>query len=189
MKLLYPVIDNHKECGRCHIIKPVSEFSLRSKSNKDGSFASQTNCKECDRAAAIKYNRLNGFKPTKRYPIINDHKRCTACNEHKHVSEYDVKKNGKIVAKCKPCQKEYVRKHNLKRERIEYAKNFHKNNRNPDKIKAYTNFQRDNLTDYYIRSIITRQNDLKSKDVPAELIEIKRKQLSLSRQIKQLKQL
>lgn len=189
MKLLYPVIDGHKECGDCHIVKPVSEYPVRNKPSKDGLFAPRTTCRTCNNTRAIKYNRLNGFKPSKRYPIINDHKKCTSCNEHKHVSEYDLKSNGKILAKCRPCYKLYVYEHNVKSERIEYAKNWHKQNKDSTKRKTYQALQRDNLTDYYVKSIMTRYIDLSFKDIPQELVDIKRKQMLLSRQIKQSKSL
>lgn len=189
MKLLYPVIDGQKECGDCHVIQPVSEYPVRNKPSKDGSFAPKTNCKTCNRARAIKYNRLKGFKPSKKYPIIDNHKKCTKCNELKHISEYDLKSNGKIIAKCKPCYKLYIREHNIKPERIEYARNWYKKDKDSIKRKIYQHLQRDNLTDYYVKSIMTRHGGLTFKDLPEELVEIKRKQMLLSRQIKQLKSL
>lgn len=104
MKAIYPIIDNHKECGSCRIVKPLSEYSLRK--NPNGSYAPCTNCKECKADYARKLRKSQGAGPNKRYLIIDDHKRCTACNENKHISEYSFKKTG-MLAKCKPCMIEY----------------------------------------------------------------------------------
>ena len=48
--------------------------------------------------------------------------------------------------------------------------------------KYYHN--KDNLTDYYIKYKLTHCNDLSFKDIPQPLIELKRKQLLLIRQIR-----
>ena len=60
---------------------------------------------------------------------------------------------------------------------------------NPDKEKQYARKsnkkQRDNLSDYYVsRAIVGRDKSIKSKDLSPDLVELKRKQLLLTRQIK-----
>lgn len=45
-------------------------------------------------------------------------------------------------------------------------------------------YNKDNLTDYYIRYKLTQCNELSFSDIPQQLIELKRKQLLLIRQIK-----
>ena len=105
MKLLYPIIDDHKECGNCHIIKPVSEYTLRK--NPNGSYSPCTQCKDCKTKYAQKLRRSQGIGVSKRYPVINDHKKCTACNENKHISEYLFKKEGYMIAKCASCMIKY----------------------------------------------------------------------------------
>lgn len=191
MKLLYPVIDGHKECGDCHIVKELSLFKIRTKPNKDGSFSPETICKECARLRSSKYARARGVKPSKRYPIIDDHKRCTTCNENKHISEYDFKPSGKMFAKCKPCLKKYRYEAIPRDERIQYSKNWHANNKEKsiDQRKKYNRFQVDNLTDIYIKGVLTRFGGLHSNDIPQELIDMKRKQLLLLREIRKSKSL
>lgn len=45
-------------------------------------------------------------------------------------------------------------------------------------------YNRDNLTDRYIKYLIVHKNELSQSDVPQQLIELKRKELLLIRQIK-----
>jgi hypothetical protein len=191
MKLLYAVIDGHKECSDCHIIKEVSLFKNRCKPNKDGSFSPETMCRDCSKIRVTKYNRLRGIKPSKRYPIIDNHKRCTTCNENKHISDYDFKWNGKMFAKCKPCLKLYVHEMSTKHGRKQYSKDWHSKNKEKEIIrrKEYNVFQTENLTDYYIKSLIIRPGDLEYIDVTQEMVDMKRKQVLLLRQIKQSKSL
>jgi hypothetical protein len=61
--------------------------------------------------------------------------------------------------------------------------------KNPDKIKIYkkNNYEkiRENLEDPYVKRLIIQYTSLKLKDIPQELIELKRKKLLLTRKSKQ----
>ena len=190
MKPVYPVIDDHKECGKCHIVKPVSEFSM--KKYPSGVIAPGTHCKECKTNYARKLRRSQGIPHTKRYPIINDHKRCTVCNEHKHVSEYGIKKStGKMLAKCIPCMHKYLYEKGISDQRLDYVKDYQEKNKDRLKTRS-TNYSKrciEDLSDWYVKGILGKYGDIDRRDIPQELIKMKRKQLLLSRQIKQLKQL
>jgi len=107
MKPAYPVIDNHKECIRCHITKQVSEFG-RCK-NVSGLYIPTSDCKKCRAEYQIKRNRVAGMKPRTEYPVIDEHKECGDCHIIKPISEYWKKVNpsGKITYNrlCKICMK------------------------------------------------------------------------------------
>lgn len=85
---------------------------------------------------------------------------------------------------------------------INNQSNYSKNNRDKRKIidnkyrlrnlerkneisKRSAKRQIDNLTDNYIKLVISSRNILSKKDIPQELIEINRKSIQLKRQLKQ----
>ena len=55
------------------------------------------------------------------------------------------------------------------------------------KKRAWEKKQAENLTDRYVKKTIRQSLGLKSKDIPPELIEMKRQQLKLHRAIRQAK--
>jgi hypothetical protein len=63
--------------------------------------------------------------------------------------------------------------------------------KNPEKVKLYkkksNNRIRKTLQDEYVKRQIVHNTNLSFKDVPPELVELKRKQISLLRQVKTLK--
>jgi hypothetical protein len=75
--------------------------------------------------------------------------------------------------------------------RKQYSKDWHSKNKEKEIIrrKEYNVFQTENLTDYYIKSLIIRPGDLEYIDVTQEMVDMKRKQVLLLRQIKQSKSL
>jgi hypothetical protein len=238
MKLLYAVIDGHKECTKCHIIKPVCDYQIRN--NKNGSSTPEANCRKCKAEYINNLRRSRGVQVRKRYPIIDDHKECTACNINKHVSEYYMKADGKIFAKCSLCMIEYHEKNRrvigmkknykfpiidgikkcskcfIDKPVIEYLKGMHHckkcyiepiikrrkevyneydkirsrvyYNNNKEKVsnryRTHWNKTKENVGDSYIKALLTGNTTIKRADIPPELIEIKRKQVLLSRQIK-----
>ena len=107
MKALYPIIDDHKECNRCHVTKQVSEFGRWK--NASGVFVPTSDCKKCRAEYAMNRNRSLGTKPRTQYPIIDGHKECGDCHTIKPVSEYWKGTNGSGTITynklCKICTK------------------------------------------------------------------------------------
>jgi len=142
-------------------------------------------------------------------------KQCTGCKEFKHFSNYDwsIKKkaNGDDyvyhLSKCKPCEKERKRLHAAKKFKSgaydEYRKKYYSKpesreairnwqKRNPEKLRAivekYRIKSRDKLNDYYVKACIaSNTKGLAFKDITPELVEMKRKQLKLYRNVKENK--
>jgi hypothetical protein len=123
---------------------------------------------------------------------------CGDCGKNLSISKFNVMiekytKNCTLRNKCESCRyrKQYDE---LKRDSVKHAKyrihttNFAKSDYGKAYHKKYSklweNFERANLTDRYIKSRIIDRSELSAKDpIPHELIDIKRKQLLLKRQI------
>jgi len=107
MKPAYPVIDNHKECNRCHVTKQVSEFSRWK--NVSGLYIPTPDCKKCRAEYAMNRNRATGTKPRTEYPVIDGHKECADCHTIKPIPEYwkGMNATGTITYNrlCKICMK------------------------------------------------------------------------------------
>ena len=107
MKPTYPIIDDHKECIRCHITKQVSEFGRWK--NVSGLYVPTSDCKKCRAEYAMNRNRAAGTKPRSEYPVTDGHKECADCHTIKPTSEYWKKTNatGTITYDrlCKICMK------------------------------------------------------------------------------------
>jgi hypothetical protein len=123
---------------------------------------------------------------------------CGDCGENLPISKFTIMinkntKNSTLKNICQSCRyyKQYER---LKQDDVRYKKfkvqclNFAKSKAGREYLRKYQKvwmkFQHDNLTDYYIKHLITNKNELSSKDIPQELIELKCKQLLLKRKIK-----
>lgn len=72
----------------------------------------------------------------------------------------------------------------------EYAKTYRE--KHTEKLKLYSKnrfqFNKNNLTDTFIKSIIVRRSVLKNSDIPQELIELMRKYLKLRKDAKKAKE-
>ena len=98
---------------------------------------------------------------------------------------YQAKWKRSNKARISQYMKEYYQKH--KDERREYMPLWRKEN--GDKIKQYSKkYWAKNiktLTDQYIRSLLTANGcTLKQSDIPQELVELKRAQIALEREIR-----
>lgn len=67
-----------------------------------------------------------------------------------------------------------------------YTKKWREENKNKVKEYSLRNMKRQisEITDYYAKRLLMESSDLKSEDIPKNLVEIQRKQLLLKRQIK-----
>ena len=99
------------ECGTCHEIKAVSEFS-KCKSKKDGV---DTRCKDCRKEYDKEYRKENKDK------------------RREYYAEYYKQNKDKLVAYGKEYSKEYYKQN--KDKKIEYQSEYNK--QNADKIAEY----------------------------------------------------
>jgi len=133
-------------------------------------------------------------------------KQCTKCKENKSVNVFTKRtantENGGYGCWCKDCHnahgkqdrinnpEKYKQWHknwesNNKEKRLEINKNFRKTDKFKKWIKPYMKTQWknavDNLSDYYVKHSLSKRTSLQNKDIPDELIEIKREQLKILR--------
>jgi len=124
------------------------------------------------------------------------------CKKHGKLAKKDVYLYKKLV--CKKCNNEYHNKYRRKHPEGQraYARKYSQNNK--EKIKFKNKVYRQNfsleqrkdkfkktkltLSDDYIKHlIIGKSKILKYKNIPKELIEVKRLHLKLTRKLKELK--
>ena len=136
---------------KCEKLKSLNEFHKR-KTNKCGY---RNPCIECYKKYIEK--NVEKIRKTKR--------------------KYYLKHQDEI---CKS-QKEYYE--NNKDRMLNKLKKYREENREQirERDRKYNQKQRDNLTDVYIKNMLTGGNNLKPEDIPQELIEAKRQHLKLKR--------
>lgn len=130
---------------------------------------------------------------------------CRICGEEKPLEELVKNKASKYGREklCKLCANEnnykLLKNNPERRERVhewqknnpeklkEYVRKWQKNN--PEKIRRfqrkYKKVGRENLKDWYIKTLITNKSILNHKDIPQELIEAKRQYLKVKRKLKE----
>lgn len=166
-----------KVCGKCKEEKPLSEFSVN-KRNKDGL---EYICKVC--RSEIRRSR---------YANLSEEKKVKLRNECKKWRE-----------KMSPLEaKEYYRKSYLRHRDYQLAKKRKQYKDNPEfyknKSKKYrednkklvsakaterARKERNELYDYVVKRSIIQGTELKMKDIPQELVDLKRVQLLIYREI------
>jgi len=139
---------------------------------------------------------------------------CTCCKKNKKLSDFGKdKRYNKPQTQCKKClvikRKKYYKDNPLKaNERLEKRKEYsikirkimkykRLNNKtifekrdkayyekNKEKTKRRSQKDSENLTDKYIKKLITKITKLKCDEITPELIELKRVQIQLKREIK-----
>lgn len=136
--------------------------------------------------------------------LSSTHKVCPICKINKEVTDYHTyfsKARGKhrIGNYCKPCSRKDARiraiKHyqNNTEKKKQYSKDYRANPDNQEKLKKLkTHFKkkyRQELKDCYIRDVLAQKHDIPvevSRQIP-EIVETKRLQIKIKRQIKHLK--
>jgi hypothetical protein len=128
--------------------------------------------------------------------IPEGHKKCTKCLEVKAFSEFHKAKQYKdgLVYNCKDCAKQRVSIWQKNNPEKCYKKYINYVNKTPKyretkkkKIQEYKKKERENLDDRYIKETLMQNNNLKASDIPQEMIEVKRMQLMIRRQLKEMK--
>ena len=131
-------------------------------------------------------------------------KQCTKCKEIKELILFikrSANKSG-YGSWCKKCHNVYSKKHridnpekykqwhknwenNNKEKRLEMNRNFRKTDKFKVWKKAYMKIQWknaiDNLSDYYIKYLLSSRTSLQTIDIPHEMIEAKREHIKLIR--------
>jgi hypothetical protein len=148
------IVDGKRSCTVCKEVKDLSLF----RRTHD---RTPTRCIECSKVIDAKNRIKEGMLPRlPTFPEIDGYKKCNKCFHVLTVDRFSVESH-----QCKKCTKGA-------NDEIRYI--------NRRKV-----FERDfdNLTNNYIKSILVRRTGLSYKDIPQELIEIKRKEVQLKRKL------
>jgi len=149
------IVDDKRSCTVCKEVKDLSLF----RRTHD---RTPTRCIECSKVIDAKNRIKEGVVPRlPTFPEIDGYKKCNKCFEVLTVNRFSYQSH-----QCKLCV------HGTTRE-IRY-------------LSRKENFEREhqNLTNNYIKTLLVKHDAfLSAKDVPEELIEVKRKQVKLKRKI------
>ena len=117
-------------------------------------------------------------------------KKCSTCKEIKSFDMFYKHKKHKdgFGGICKDCSKKYQEEYN-KEYRLKNKGRIKKDKKkyrldNKDKIKEYRKKITNELSNVYIRQILTSNTILSCKDIPQWLIDVKRQELQLKRIIR-----
>ena len=149
----------NQKCTKCHELKSLNDFYTDKRQLNN----CQSECKKC--AGARK------FPP----PGVTT-KKCFTCKRVRALSNFYKKKSGVygLAPQCIECYKEYYKKY-IKKNSSTFNKRqrlYHRKWRSYEENRKY-----ELNSDHYIAYNLYRDTILTRKDLPAELIELKRKQL------------
>jgi hypothetical protein len=152
-----------KTCSKCKQLLPLTDFCLRARH----SAGLKSACRECELTRQRLRRQKQPFRDwQKNYDA--SHRTEKADRSRKYYKEHLE------VLKDKAKQR---RKENPGLGRGWWEAN-------PDKIKLYYTRQQDALPDSFIRKILCHKNSLTAADIPDGLVQAKREQLRIIREIK-----
>lgn len=122
---------------------------------------------------------------------------CTRCERSKDDSSFykDRTRADGLRPACKECEKKTRCKEKqrayyqrTRQRHIDYAKARYASNKAAGKRCANKSFKKavDSLSDTYIRHTLIKGTALKRKDIPQELVELKRIELAIKRTVKEM---
>ena len=164
-------MENTKICTKCGIEYPATLEYFGKK--KGGKFGRKAICRICETSKHKIYRENNKEKLTAKCKIYRENNKEKIASIHKIYYENNKEK---INAKCK------IYYENNKEKMTSKCKIYRENNK--EKINAIHKISRENLSDSYVKELLTVKSGLSCKDIPHELIEIKRVQLLIERHIK-----
>jgi hypothetical protein len=156
-------------------------------------------CSHCGGTRWVVYNRRRklvsgeisiqiGYKCAKQNLEISDRYRKNHIEKHRKRAREYVKLKNKVDPEYRKKKKERAKKYycNNKEKVNTYKKKWISENYEKEKSYHIKNARKqcNNLSDYYVSRAVIGRDKLYKKDIPQELIELKRKQLLLTRQIK-----
>jgi hypothetical protein len=213
----YPVVEGHKECSKCHVIKTVDRYSI-AKRAKSG-LSSQ--CKDCATKHRIAMRRAAGMRPNtwKAYPVIDGIKKCYKCLKDLSIDQFGFK-NRYLRHCCKECEfgtteerrakyearyakEKEIRSIRTKQRRrdpehrakfIEWHKKSNKQNHESGKWAEWFREHSRLITDTYLLSVINQRANkhggyIPKEDIPQDVFDIMRAKIKLQRELRQLKSL
>lgn len=175
-----------KTCSKCHEAKDVALF-YKSKKSKDGY---NGYCKACRNEYSAQYRKSEKWKS-----YIKDYQKSDkgkeSMSKYRKSEKYkDNKERRKETLKSDPIAYaksiESMKKYQVSEKGIKANQKYKKSERyrllkSIDEQKA-----RDNLSDRYIRKTLVQCTNLRHQDIPQSLVEMKRAELKIKRQLKEM---
>lgn len=170
----FQMCEQLKRCRKCQEVLPVASF-CKDKSRNDGV---TRYCKRCLAQKNLAYRNANKFsrQQTNGYQPIAEQK-CSACAVILPVSSFHVSqatRSGYVPA-CKECA--------ATRDRLRHSTEKSRNKR-----KQAHQASRNEMTDAYMRELLTRGSNLGAADVPGALVAVMRIQIEILRAAKDMDQ-
>lgn len=176
-----------RKCSECGAEKELCpEHFSRNQRNHLGY---RTNCKPCDRQRTAEWKRANKER-------VREYNKKYKARVYASLSTQEKEKlKEKLREKMRVHRRENPEKYKAYRQKY-CGKNKEKiklkaakwNKENPDRRREYVRrsatVSREKLNPCYIRSFLIMGTKLKAKDIPEELVEAKRLQLMLVRELK-----
>ncbi|HSH51183.1 MAG TPA: hypothetical protein VK982_05625 [Bacteroidales bacterium] len=174
---------NCEVCGRFYYRKPYNADSAKYCSNKCRYEGTRTKkeviCDGCGKTmmrspSLCKQNDKNYCTPECYHEDKKkgEYRNCGRCGKEFYVSksaiEKDTPRGGFCSRKC------FYKNRNIYPNTLELRK------------KVLEKWNRENISDYYVRSLLYRTADLDREDIPKELIELKRLNIKRKRKLKTL---
>lgn len=150
-----------KICKICKVEKDYEEFYTR-KDTKDGHYSL---CKKCEIKRKLKYLKENPKKQaliSKKWRKENPEKAALAIKKWRKENPEKVKAINNLSSK------KWNEKH-------------------PEAVRLFTRKYRNDLRDGYVKTLIQNESLLDRRQIPSELIEIKKMQIKVKRLIKSKK--
>ena len=157
-----------KTCTKCKIQKEKEKFRIK-KESKDGL---RPWCRECE----SQYRKDNREKENKRYAEWAKKNHEQVITKSKEYRENNKDKINELHKKWSKENKDRV---------YEYRKKWRDNN--IEKQKAIDKKACETMSDFYISNMIVKYTNLNRTDIPKEIIELKRIQLKITRELRRKK--
>lgn len=158
-----------KECTKCNVNKESDCFRVRFDRRSNLKYLN-SHCKECEKQDAKK--RYNAVKDVPEFKIFN-------CERAK---KYRIE-NPELFREQQQVKRQ---KESYKKNRVVYVKKNRAKILEQEKVtkKRYWQKQKENLTDEYVKVMITQRTPISRNEVPPELIKLKRLELICKRTLK-----
>jgi hypothetical protein len=154
-----------KICTKCKSQKEKERFRSK-KESKDGL---RPWCRECE----SQHRKANREKENKRYAEWT-----MKNSEHVRIKASEYRKNNKVKVNEYKKKWRYENKDAVNNSRKKWINN------NREKKKVIDKKASEVMSDFYISNMIVKYTKMDRKDVPKELIELKRLQLKITRELR-----
>lgn len=191
-------LPDEKWCIRCSQSRPLATFGLRSSAED----RVQSWCKSCIREYGLlkteKKRQARAALLAERLRVIEAQgKTCTQCKQVRPATEFKRDTKGDhldgLRSECTHCTKAYMRRRYAinpaaRAKQKESAQEWRLRNDYLPNLRLKRSRDRAELTEAYLKKLLTDRSELKVADLPKALLDLKREQLAVARLKREVKQ-